>query len=505
MPTAASSNGSKIQPDTYLHQLASQLIDGWDPPAAMLHPTEEMKHKIRCRVKISAIEFEGKGGGSTSRTELDSHANFCVVGRHCYIISRSGKTVDVAAFSESAGGLNAVPIIDCILAYDCPLTNQVYLLVLRNALYVESMEENLISPFILREAGLEVNECAKQHCKNREATDEDHTIISREIGLRIPMDIRSTFSYFITRKPSEDEIDIGVPCFITPNAAEWDPTDDCYAENERNLKNWKGEVHPPMYEKLELIVEEDYRSIASLLVEPGKVVNRNDPEAMVSAMGVQDVSIEDPSDRADIIATANVAASALKPFGFEEREFYDPMPVGQDQVGTILSSVSNTLDPVYFADALVNNAAASHLKMSVGATSALPPDDDDNLWCDEPCFITIDMNDLDGMEDDIEAQISATGGKAKGVSPEHLSKIWSIDLETAKRTIEITEQRLKHEPSDYLKRRYSTNDRMLRYKRINTHFYMDTFFATRKAKSYRGNTCMQLFVSDTGFIYVYPM
>ena len=31
---------------------------------------------------------------------------------------------------------------------------------------------------------------------------------------------------------------------------------------------------------------------------------------------------------------------------------------GQDQVGTILSSVSNTLDPVTFADSLINDAAA---------------------------------------------------------------------------------------------------------------------------------------------------
>lgn len=42
------------------------------------------------------------------------------------------------------------------------------------------------------------------------------------------------------------------------------------------------------------------------------------------------------------------------------------------------------------------------------------------------------MNNPEGMDEDIEAQISAAGGKAKGVSPEHLSKIWSIDLKTAK-------------------------------------------------------------------------
>ena len=47
---------------------------------------------------------------------------------------------------------------------------------------------------------------------------------------------------------------------------------------------------------------------------------------------------------------------------------------------------------------------------------------------------------------------------------------------------------------------------MLRYRRINSYFYMDTFFATRKkGKSSRGNTCCQLFVTDKGFVYVVPM
>jgi len=45
---------------------------------------------------------------------------------------------------------------------------------------------------------------------------------------------------------------------------------------------------------------------------------------------------------------------------------------------------------------------------------------------------------------------------------------------------------------------------MLRYKRINKHFFMDTFFATKKAgKSSHGNNCMQLFVTDKGYVYVY--
>ena len=53
---------------------------------------------------------------------------------------------------------------------------------------------------------------------------------------------------------------------------------------------------------------------------------------------------------------------------------------------------------------------------------------------------------------------------------------------------------------------YTTNDRMLRYRRINQYFFMDAFFATKEGgTSSRGNTCCQLFVTDKGFIYVVPM
>ena len=46
---------------------------------------------------------------------------------------------------------------------------------------------------------------------------------------------------------------------------------------------------------------------------------------------------------------------------------------------------------------------------------------------------------------------------------------------------------------------------MLSYKRINSRFFTYTFFATARGKSTRGNTCFQIFVSDKGFVAVYPM
>ena len=104
------------------------------------------------------------------------------------------------------------------------------------------------------------------------------------------------------------------------------------------------------------------------------------------------------------------------------------------------------------------------------------------------------------------ANVGATSAsKPRGVTAETLSKIWRIDYETAARTLKVTTQLNHQGGNETLSRHFGTNDRMLRYKRIKSEFYTDTFFVTGKARSIRGYTCMQIFVSDKGFVKVYPM
>jgi len=124
------------------------------------------------------------------------------------------------------------------------------------------------------------------------------------------------------------------------------------------------------------------------------------------------------------------------------------------------------------------------------------------------------MLDLDEMIDSATRltypeQMKAGGthaSRSQGVSPEFLAKIWRIDLKDAQRTLNVTSQLLKRSDDPSLSRNYTTNDRMLRYHRIHQYFFTDTFFATKKAgKTSRGFTCMQLFVTDKGFVHVVPM
>ena len=60
-------------------------------------------------------------------------------------------------------------------------THKTYLLVARNALYVPSMQNNLLPPFILREAGLHVNDVPKIHVSS--PTIDDHMIGTDDLSL----------------------------------------------------------------------------------------------------------------------------------------------------------------------------------------------------------------------------------------------------------------------------------------------------------------------------------
>ena len=52
-------------------------------------------------------------------TELDRHANMVVIGKHCLILAKTGRHVDVNPFTPTYKALKA-PIVDTAIQYDCP-------------------------------------------------------------------------------------------------------------------------------------------------------------------------------------------------------------------------------------------------------------------------------------------------------------------------------------------------------------------------------------------------
>jgi hypothetical protein len=109
-----------------------------------------------------------------------------------------------------------------------------------NALYMPNMENNLIHPFIMRNAGVIVNDIPKINCDD--PTVSDHCILFNNNNLRIPLQLNGTFSYFHTRKPTDDELQSCDKIFISLDSAQRNPYCTSFALNEESMLDYEGEM-----------------------------------------------------------------------------------------------------------------------------------------------------------------------------------------------------------------------------------------------------------------------
>ena len=451
----------------------------WDPGVAHIsnfHSARDVDSNVASAATHGDDSDETMDDNETSfdgpRTDLDSHANMPVVGRNSYVIERLERTVDVKPFSNDYKAMTA-ELVHAAVRYESPYNGKTYILVIRNAIYVPTMNNNLIPPFMMREAGIHVNERAKIHTS--EPTIDDHSIVFPSTGFQIPLSLHGVFSFFPSDKPTEDDLQAGYDTYVLTPAV-WQPHSTVYADNEAGRVDWEGNIK-----------EQRDWSI--------RVVLDDLPPVDESTM------------------TANVA-SALEAKSIDctcgQREAGRPER-SKRQIRTAdsqLHEISAVLAEETMINTLTARAEFGHDCMAIGATDVdenpyVITDDDDRSMSDgshESVSITSEM-DLD------EFFVSGvTAGKSHGVDAAHLSKVWRISHDDAKRTIQATSQHSARPTDPTLTQNYGTNDRMLRYRRIHEYFYMDTFFATKHGgKSSRGNMCCQLFVTDKGFIYVVPM
>jgi hypothetical protein len=143
------------------------------------------------------------------------------------------------------------------------------------------------------------------------------------------------------------------------------------------------------------------------------------------------------------------------------------------QICVQLASLGGNYEPHCFATQVTENAHVSHTAMAFG--SVLKDDDACEIfaaWVSEMLATAF-------------AKVQAvSAGRSKGVSAEHLAKVWCISHDDAARTLGVTTQSLCHDPDSSLSRNVGTNDWAVRYKKIKSFFFMDTVFVTGAAKKF---------------------
>ena len=314
--------------------------------------------------------------------ELNSHANMPVVGKHAYIIAETSKKVDVSPFTPDYKPLT-VPLVDATVKYDNPYNRKSYILVLWNALYVPSMDNNLIPPFMLREMGVTVNDVPKIHKDN--PTVDDHAITFVEMGFRIPLSLWGIFSYFPTSKPTHDDL-------LNPNEvyilspATWNPHSNAYSTNEESMLDWEGNMQPKKDCQHWIVldnVEDDVNMVASLLITLLE-------QETIDTHLVED---DEPYDGVRILT----------------------IPRSADNISCTLRSISNTLVDLDLSQYMCEKECDGWIAASIGSTNTLasryisdsePEDDepnDDNSTCaddDESFDLSFDL-DSEGAQEKV--------------------------------------------------------------------------------------------------------
>ena len=166
---------------------------------------------------------------SSSRCELDSHADTVVAGANTLHVSDEGRVVTVHGFSEELESVTA-PVATVATLWDHPETGQPYILVMHEALYFgDRLGNSLLCPNQMRANGLRVEEVPRQFDPS-----SSHSIHDPETNIRIPLFIEGVVSGFDSQKPTLDEyltyehIELTLP--IT-----WVPSSGKLAEKEEKL------------------------------------------------------------------------------------------------------------------------------------------------------------------------------------------------------------------------------------------------------------------------------
>lgn len=337
------------------------------------------------------------------RTELDSHADTCVVGKHALILMDFDRPVNVIGYDPSLGTTKDLRTVSAAIAYDDPETGETRVMVIHQAVHIPTLQHNLLCPMQLRMNDVEVNETPKFLLKN--PSDESHSIVCRnesESPLRIPLEIYGVTSYFPTRKPTLEEYERaevdGSTYTLTSESPAWDPHDTTFSTQEAAMTDSLGRL------------KVNYRQAPYRLF--GTNVWPKENENTTNTRG-----------------------------------------------RTPLGDISNIYDDTDLKDSMNESWRISSL---------------------------------------------STSSKRQGIDAQTLAKNWGISLQKAERTLEVTTQRgvrtILH-PS--LSRRFRTNDRQLRYRRMTQTLYSDTLESS--VKSYRGNKYAQVFGARNGWARAFPM
>ena len=182
-----------------------------------------------------------------TRTKLDSHADTTAVGTSmALVIHDYEQPVHVHGYTGEISPDENCHIVSAMVAYDHPETGDTFMLVFNQAILINKLPTNLVSPMQLHDVGIQVNDEPKS-MGSKPTNDYNAIVFSDDddgITLRIPLRIQGVITYFHTHKPTKDEFEsCDNRIEMTADSPDWDPSTNRFQEQEDAMLDDYGRLH----------------------------------------------------------------------------------------------------------------------------------------------------------------------------------------------------------------------------------------------------------------------
>ena len=198
-------------------------------------------------VRLGQLTSELSDQKTGSRTELDSHADACVVGTHALIVQAFDRPVDVTGYAPSMGTKRNLRTVTAALAYDDPRDGTTVILIVHQAIHVPTMCNNLLTPMQLRMNDVKVRDTPRFLIDPNDREEHQHAIViptPEQDDYVIPLELHGIISYFPTRRPSLSEFDTATDRYeLTYETPQWEPSSPDFAAQETNTNGLTGLPH----------------------------------------------------------------------------------------------------------------------------------------------------------------------------------------------------------------------------------------------------------------------
>ena len=235
---------------------------------------------------------------------------------------------------------------------------------------------------------------------------------------------------------------------LTPTR--WNLHTDLYAINEERIIDWEGSINDRSHHDVKIVLDE--------------IGDEYQNQYKISSIEVQYVD--------EILKVRSQQNNNNNVFKTSE-----------------LSTISSVLCLHLLTSMIEAQTNLGSDAINIGALNCYDGDyldngDDANMENEIPTTMDMIQDAMNGLQSEEEMDaFFASGvhrGPDSGIDARHLSKVWRFSYEDTKCTIDATTQHSTHHPNPVMNQNCTTNDQMLRYRRINQYFFMDTFFATKK-------------------------